>query len=410
MQEYDYLIIGGGIAGTSAAETIRKNDSKGSIAIVSDEPYELYSRIMLSKPPFFLEKIPFDKIFLKNEEWYSENNIDLLKGEKAIKLNADKKTVKLENNNKIQYKKLLLALGAHARPYDIPGSDKKGIFPLRMLDNAKAIMEAKKTAKKAVAIGGGFISFEVSDLLKKSGIDVTLIIREPYFWQKMLDETSGKIVGNAIEKAGVKTLYNSEVQEIIGDEKVEGVILKDGTKIECDMIICGIGVICPNEWLKSSNIELGRGIIANEYLETSLPDVWTAGDAAEYKDVILDEHIIMANWENATEQGRTAGLNMIGKHEIYKHVTFYATHGFGLNIGFIGDARPAKGREIISRGSFESNSYAELIILNDKIIGASLINRQQEINPIKKLIMGKVDISKNTKNLSDPSFDLTIFS
>ncbi|MEK7627539.1 MAG: FAD-dependent oxidoreductase, partial [Patescibacteria group bacterium] len=150
MKQIKYLIIGGGVTGTTAAETIRQNDKENGIMIISDEPYRFYSRIMLSKPAFFLGKIPFDKIWLKTEEWYQKNNIELLAGRKAVKLDSRNKTVALDNGDKINYEKLLLAIGGHSRELQIPGSDKNGVLYLRNLSDAKAIAELVKTAKKSV--------------------------------------------------------------------------------------------------------------------------------------------------------------------------------------------------------------------------------------------------------------------
>jgi NAD(P)H-nitrite reductase large subunit len=165
MKKFKYLIIGGGIAGTTAAETIRQNDKSGSIAIVKDEPYPLYSRVMLSKRDFYSPEGE-NKIWLKTPDWYVKENIEFFAGRKAVNLDANKKIVCLDNKDEIEYEKLLIATGSCARKWAIPGSDKKGVFSLRVLNDAKAIKEKMKTVKKAVAIGGGFISFEMCDLLR----------------------------------------------------------------------------------------------------------------------------------------------------------------------------------------------------------------------------------------------------
>ncbi|HLB32485.1 MAG TPA: FAD-dependent oxidoreductase, partial [Patescibacteria group bacterium] len=209
MEEINYLIIGGGVAGTTAAETIRKNDSNGSIAIVSDEPHRFYSRILLSKPNFFLDKIPFDQIWLKTEAWYKDQNIQLLSGKKAIKLDSVGKIVTLDDGTNLKYKKLLLAVGGSARVWEAPGADKRGVFYLRTLDDAKAVIDAVKTAKRAVAIGGGFVSFEMCEMLRLAGLSVSLVIREPHYWDPILDGPSGRMVESALEKGGVKIFRNA---------------------------------------------------------------------------------------------------------------------------------------------------------------------------------------------------------
>lgn len=408
--EYEYLVIGGGVAGTTAAEIIRQQKPTATIAVVNDEPYALYSRVMLSKPSFFLGKIPFEQILLKGIEWYKERNITFLGGKKAINIDAVNKTVSLSDGLKYSYKKLLIATGVSSRKLEVAGADKNGIYYLRTLDDGKAIMKAVKSAKRAVTIGGGFISFEMAELLKMAGIDTTVVIRESYFWEPILDEDSGRMIEKALKNGGVKIAYQAEVSEILGKDSVEDIILKDGRRIECDMIICGIGAECEAGWLKNSGLKLNRGVLANEYLKTNLPDIWVAGDIAEFKDLILDETVQLGNWVNAHEQGKVAGLNMIGKETPFKFVSFYSTQGFGISIAFVGDVRPGMKRIVIKRGSPEINSYARIIVLDKddckEVEGATLINRTREMSAIAKLIESNVDVSRKFNELADPNFAL----
>lgn len=414
--KYDYLIVGGGVAGVTAAETIRENDPAGSIAIVSDEPYILYSRVMLSKPNFFLGKIPFNQVWLKGKEWYGEKKIDFLGGKTANKIDLANKVLSLTDGAALNYEKLLLAPGVCTRKTTVTGADKKGVHYLRTLDDGKGIMENLKTAKQAVTVGGGFISFEMTDLLHLAGLETTLLLRENYFWEPILDETSGLMIESAMTKAGIKILKQTEIVEIGGGENVESVTLKSGEKIACQLVIFGIGVENPIGWIKESGVGTNRGILANEYLETSAPNVWTAGDIAEYKDLILGEIVQLGNWVNAHKQGEIAGLNMVASFDKlrinkqpFKFVSFYTTSGFDLSIAFVGDPSLALGtspRAVIKRGSPEINSYARIIVENNELIGATLINRTAEMGLIAKLIEQNVDVSAHLSELSDVNFDL----
>lgn len=405
MKAVQYLIIGDGVAGNTAAETIRSNDASGTIAIVSDEPHRLYSRIMLSKPNFFLKKIPFERIWLREESWYAERRIERISGKAAIQLNPAEKVIIYEGGEQIKYEKLLLAIGCRPRAWQVPGADKKGIFCLRSLDDAKAIIDAVGSAKRALVVGGGFVSFEMCEMLRLAGIEVTLLLRESYFWEPILDKTSGEMVERALEKGGVTILRNTQVSQVIGDEAVQAVEI-GGTKIACDMLIAGIGVFCPTSWIQSAGISTSRGILANEYLETNVSAIWTAGDAAEFYDPILGETIQLGNWVNAQMQGKTAGLNMIGKHQPFRLVSFYTAQGFGITIAFVGDVRSAQDRSIITRGSAESGSYARILAHNGEIIGATMINRTQELSIFSRLIENDFRVSGRERELSDVSLDL----
>jgi NAD(P)H-nitrite reductase large subunit len=222
------------------------------------------------------------------------------------------------------------------------------------------------------------------------------------------------MIEDALQKSGVKILRNSEVTEVLGGENVEGVILKDGTKIRCQMIICGIGVVpAPLEWLKTAGLNVGNAILADEFLATNLPDVWTAGDIAEYKDLLLEENIQLGNWVNAHEQGRVAGVNMTASANIsgakktaFKFISFYTTQGAGVNIAFVGDARPLPDREIIQRGSPEINSYCRILLVGKELVGATMINRTQDLSTLSKLIENNIDVSTHLAELADPNFDL----
>ena len=193
---------------------------------------------------------------------------------------------------------------------------------------------------------------------------------------------------------------------MLGQAEVSGVVLKDGTNIPCDIIIIGIGVSCPLEWLAASGLEVGHGILANEYLETSLTDVWTAGDAAEFNDLITGERLQLGNWVNAQVQGRVAGANMAGQRQPFRIVSFYTTQGFGITIAFVGDVRPEGGRMIIPRGSPESGSYGRIIVKDGEVIGATLISRTVELAAISKMIEKGVKVAGREKELADPNFDL----
>ena len=407
MIQTKYLIIGGGIAGTSAAESIRTVDKNGSIIIVSDEPYLMYSRIMLSKPSYFLDQIPEERIFLKNDKWYDSQEIELISGKKAISLDAQNKIIKLFDGSELQYEKLLLATGSNPRKWNVSGGEKDGVFSLRILEDCKKIKNhLQKEVKRVALVGGGFISFEMCDLLCEKGLNVTLILRESHYWEPILDEASGKIIEKAFVDGGIKIFYNSEIAEVLGSEFVNGVILKSGEKIPCEIIIAGIGICCEIDWVKNAGIETNHGILANEYLETNLKDIWTAGDVAEYYDPILEERAQLGNWSNAQLQGRRAGLNMTGQKEQFRFVSSYSTSGFHTNITFIGNVRP-EGKEIITRRDADANSYGRIFTLDGEIVGAALVNYANETNTISKLIEKDIKIIGKEKDLSDPKFNLS---
>lgn len=414
IQNYKYLIVGGGVAGTTAAETLRQNDKDGRIGIISDEPHIFYSRIMLSKPNFFLGKIPFDQVWLKKKEWYEENRIEFMGGVSAKRLDIGSKTVELSNGAVLGYQKLLLATGGEARRSNLPGADKKGVCYVRDLEEAKELMAEVKTAKRAVAIGSGFVSFEMCEMMHLAEIEVTLIMREPYYWYPLFDRESAKMIESSLEKAGVKILRETEISEILGDTHMNGVVLKNGEKIDCELALMGIGLVFNLDWIKEAGVEINRGILANEYLETNISDIYTAGDVAEFNDLVLGFQIQLGNWVNAQMHGKVAALNMLSsfensdiKKQPFRMVSFYTAMGFGLNIAMSGDVRVKPAYRVIKRGSPEINSFARIIIdEKNEIVGATFINRTQDMALINKLIEADFKVNDFELQLSDPNFDL----
>lgn len=406
MESYKYLIIGGGIAGTTAAETLRKEDPEGRVAIVSDEPHPLYSRILLSKPNFFLEKVPFDTIWMRKEETYREKGIDFIGGKRAVALDPEAKKVTLDDGSDLQYEKLLLAVGCPVRKLPIPGIDKKGINHVKTVEDARDIIANVKKAESGVVVGSGFIGFEMCDMLHLAGMKVESVIREKYFWEPILDEPAGRILERRMAEEGINIRLESEVAEVRGGERVEGVTLKDGSEIDCQMLIMAVGVNFKGEWLKEAGLEIRRGIVADEKLATNLPDVWTAGDVAEFQDVIMEECLMCGTWINAQMQGKTAAMNMMGRDETFRQLSFYTAHGFGVNIGFVGNVWRGEKEELIGRGDAGSGKYTGIVLRGNRIVGAFMIDRPGDMAPLKRLVDSKTDISGLKDKLADPETDL----
>lgn len=406
MKTIDYLIVGGGVAGATAAEVLRQHDKKSSIHVVTAEDHRFYERKMLSKPDFFLGQAPFESVYMKPPDWFEHHQIGTTLGDLATKLDAAKKTVTLKSGDVFAYNKLLIATGMVVCPWEVPGADKEGVLHLRTLDDAQEVITAIKEAKKAIVIGGGFIGYEMCNLLVAAKLDTTLIIREKYFWEPMLDAMTGQMVETAMEKSDIKIVRQATVDGVLGDKKVKGVHLNTGKDIAADLIMVGIGTVCPMQWVAGTGIDCHRGILANEFLETSVPNVWVAGDAAEYRDLILHESVQMGNWENAHLQGKAAAMNMLGHRQPFHHISFYTTRGFGLNLSFTGDIRMQAGRTAIQRGTGKQDGHTRIILMDGRVEGATMMNRPQDLEPLKRMIEHQVPIATHLKQLADPSYDL----
>ncbi|MBP6881266.1 MAG: NAD(P)/FAD-dependent oxidoreductase [Candidatus Pacebacteria bacterium] len=405
--ETKYLIIGGGIAGTACAETLRKEDKNARIIIVSDEPHRLYSRVLLTKPNFFHGKIPFDRIFLKDDKWYQDQKIELWLGRKAVHLDPVEHKITLDNTEVLKYEKLLLAVGGAPRRLDIPGADKKGIYYLRTIDETKEIIEAVKHAKKGVSLGGGIIGFEMAEMMVLGGLDTTFVLASKHYRDNVMGIETAIAIEKSMEEHGVKIKPEAKAVEILGDDHITGIRFADGSELECDFLVVGIGTVVPADFITEAGIVVDQGIKATAKLKTNKPDTYTAGDCAQFYDPLVDEEIVHGSWANAQAQGQTAARNMMGHNEQYRYVSFFTTHGFGHAMTYVGDTRQnLPGREIIERGTPGDKGYGRIVIEDNQLTGALFLDSTTDVQVIGKLIEKDVIIRDKKAVLADPDSDL----
>ena len=410
MHHFDYLIIGGSAAGTTAAENIRNLDGNCSIGIITEEPHRLYSRILI--PHYLKDRIPQDRLFLKTPQFYQEKNIQLITATRVLGVQPLKRVVGTSSGKEYSYNKLLLATGGKVNKWQVPGSDKSGIFYLRTYEDGVAVREAMRTAKKAVVVGGGFISLEFTTSFILAGIDTTVLVREPYYWANILDEPSGKLIANLLEKNGAKVLTEEEVEKVELNSEVKSVVTKKGTKLGADIIGVGIGIHIDLDYLKDTGIETQKGILTNEFLQTNAPDVFAAGDAAEFQDVLFGRRHMMGNWANAKAQGEAVATNMVANSSQkavdgklpFETASTYSINFFDNNLSFVGVVDGKAADDVITRA--QENSTGRILVKNSRIIGATLINRAKEQGILVDLVKKRADISKALEKLADPNFEL----
>lgn len=418
MRKADFLIVGGSAAGTTAAGVIRSLKVDASIAIICEEPYELYSRVLI--PHYIRHRVNRDQVFLKKPQWYADKKIELVKGVRVESLDSQKKEVKLSGGDAFGFGKLLIAVGGKAIPFDAPGANLGNIFYMRTIDDADRIIAAASKAKSGIIVGGGFIGLEFASSFQANGIkDIKILVMEPYFWQGKLDEASSKVLTATLTKNGIEVLTEEQVKYFEGDGEIRSVFTKSGRKFEAQIAGIGIGIKPDIEWLKSSGVEIDRGILTNEYLETNVADIYAAGDCAEFKDVIFERQHILGNWANATNQGSAVGRTMAhsmgsgplaGVKTVFETVSSYSINFFDGSCSFIGETDGKFADEVVSRGSVESGKMTQIYIKTIggvmRIVGATVINNVSEVPVLANNIRGKTDISSYKEKFSDIYFNL----
>ncbi len=414
MKKYDFLIIGGSAAGTTAAETIRNLKPDASIAIVTDEDHEQYSRVLL--PNYVRHQISREQMFLKKPQWYRERKIELIKGEKAIELESKSKRVRVFSGEEIEYGKLLICVGGYVVPLTVPGSDADGVCYMRTVEDGEKIIAKSKDAKKAVIIGGGFIGLEFSSCFRMNGIEeVTTLVRGDYYWSKKLDEQSSRVVVSVLGKNGVSVKTQEEPDHIESEGgKIKAVVTKSGNRYEADVVGVGIGIKSDFSWLEGTGIEIGGGIDTNEYLETNLPDIYAAGDCAEFYDPVFERKHLVGNWTNATTQGSAVGKTMCGQRTKFETASSYSISFFAPptngSCSFIGVTDVDFADHTVVRGSAGEGKVTRMFIKKydgiSRIVGATVVNCPSDVGPITMAVKKRVDVAKFISELGKSDFDL----
>jgi len=301
------VIVGGGLAATRTAEQLRRAEYAGPITIVSDEDHLPYDRPPLSKEVLRAET---DEVTLKPAEFYDENDITMLLGSGATALDTTAQTVTLANGDVIDYEELVIATGLV--PKRIPSlPDLEGVRVLRTYDESLALREHAGSAKHAVVIGAGFIGCEVAASLRKLGVEVTLVEPQPSPLASVLGTQIGELVARLHRAEGVDVRCGIGVTGITGTEHVEKVVLSDGTELDADIVVVGIGSRPSTDWLEGSGVEVDNGVVCDAAGRTSAPKVWAIGDVASWQDV-SGHQVRVEHWSNVADQARTIVPTMLG--------------------------------------------------------------------------------------------------
>jgi len=368
MREVEVLIVGGGVAGTTAAETYRVGGGAGDVLIVSDEAHPLYSRVLL--PHAVKGKVSPDKVFLKKKEFYPEKAIETLFGRSASSVDYGRRVVKLSDGEEIAYRKLVIAVGGKPRAWDVPGADAHPALRLQTYEDAAAVAEAVRPESRLAIVGSGFIGLEFAAIAVAKGAKATVLNRGPRFWTSMFGAEIASAVQSALEAAGVEVRNHAKVAE----RTAAGVRLSDGADIACDLVAIGIGVEVPVE--PFGDLRGDHGIAADASLKAKHHGVWVAGDCAEFEDAKLGGlHHVVGNWTNAMAQGRHVGKALLGEDAPYLQLTQYTTNVIpGANLIFLGECRNIFGSTSAVRVIEEGKKIVEDRMLDSRVIGTILLN------------------------------------
>jgi len=406
-----YVIIGGSAGAVGAIEAIREVDPIGDVIVISDEPKSAYSRPMIAD--YLSGETSLEKMFFPTKDFWDKHKVQMRLWKKAVKLDLLQKTVELENAEKINFDKLLIATGGKPFIPKMEGTTRKGVYNFTTMVDAQRIEEDINKAQKAIVIGGGLIGVSAAEALAKRGLKVTIVELKDCILNLILDKEAAKIVETVMQKNGLSIVTGRTVQRILGrkdnDEAVGAVVLDNGTVIECDMVVVAVGVIPRTELVAQTDLKVNRGILVDKFMQTNVPNVYACGDVAEAYDFIHKTNRVLALWPVARIGGRVAGYNMAGQKCEYPGGTaMSALNYFGVPIISVGltTLDEAEGYETLTFHDKEAGVYRKIVLKDGTIVGMTLVRDVEGAGIIFNLMKNKVNVEGFKHKLIADNFSL----
>jgi NADPH-dependent 2,4-dienoyl-CoA reductase/sulfur reductase-like enzyme/nitrite reductase/ring-hydroxylating ferredoxin subunit len=375
LDDRTFVIIGGGAAGYSAAQTLREDGFAGRIVMITPEKNLPYDRPNLSKDYLQGSAEP-EWMPLRPDDFYSEHGIEIVR-ETVKHVAKNSKQIEFESGGKLDFNSLLIATGGIPRTLDLPGSDLKNIFVLRSFTNADEIIAAAEKAENIAVIGSSFIGMEAASSLAKRGKQVTVITPDSTPFEKTLGSEVGGLFQDVHEKNGVKFRLSSSVTGFEGKDGVEKVLLKSGDSIDADVVIVGVGVRPATDFLDGFELHKDGGIVADANLRIG-DDIYAAGDIVHFPDARTGEPTRIEHWRTALQLGRCAAHNMAGKATPFDGVPFFWTTQFDVTLNYVGHA--AGWDRTIVQGNIDSQDFLVFYIKDDRIQAVAGMNRDRELD------------------------------
>ncbi|WP_327052155.1 NAD(P)/FAD-dependent oxidoreductase [Halomicrococcus gelatinilyticus] len=399
-----YVIIGDGIAGSSAAETIREEEPDADITVITDEGEALYNRILIKE--FAKGKLPEAPISIHEEEWYEERDIDLDLNTFVTGVDPDAHEVYTHDSGTYEYDKLLVATGGTPTQLPVDNSDAEGIHHFWTFQDARKIAEHAEAADSGVVVGAGLLGIDLAAVCAAQDIEANYVMRGNRWWRYGLSLDGAEIIHDALEEKGVTPVFESGVDhfETDDDGHVVSTVDANGETFDSEFVGVAIGLDFNTEFLQGADLEMDDGIVVDQYMQTSTDDIYAAGDITRYYDVILDEYAQNGSWGSAKEQGVVAGRNMVADDEEteFRWVSSYSITHFDfpfLSFGF-----PTLGDDECER-KYSDTEWRRLSFKDGKLVGGVLIGDIAPQGNYKDLIRKEVEVADQKDVLLEKSFD-----
>ena len=379
------LIIGGGMAGGTAAATLRETGFDGDVTLVAAEAHPPYQRPPLSKG-FLAGSEGLDAVYLQPQDWYAEHDIALRTGVEATALDPSARRVTLADGSELAYDAVLLATGASPRSLPLPGHDLEGVHQLRRIEDSEALQAALKDGgKRLVLIGSGWIGMEVAATARGYGNEVTILERDPVPLAAALGPRLGESFRRMHEEHGVDLRTSVNVERITGERRADGVVV-DGETVPADLVLVGVGAVPNTALAESAGLRLNNGILVDPGLHTSAAGVFAAGDVANAYHPVIQRHLRSEHWANALEGGKVAAHSMLGRRAVLDAIPYFYTDQYDLGMELSGYPPLMSDADLVIRGDFDGREYIAFWVQDGHVVGGMNVNVWDVNEAVQRLI------------------------
>lgn len=379
------IVVGAGIAGLAAAEAVRTASADADITLISKETSPPYYRLNLTR--YLAGEITEAELPVKPRDWFKDNRIQLLLGDEVSRLNLDRKAVELHEGGEKTFDKLILTVGAHPFMPPFPGAQREGVTNLRTLADARKMLECDLEGKRCTCIGGGLLGLETAGALARQGAKVTLLEGHGWLLPRQITRRAGEILAEHVRSSGIELRTKARAREILGDERVRGLLLEDESLIDTDLLVIATGIRSNSYLGRMAGLDVNQGIVVDNHLRTSHPDVLAAGDVAEHHGNIY------GTWGPAQYQGGIAGMNALGANVEFGGIPrSNALKVLQLELFSVGQIEPVDGsyETIDKEGDREFFSF---VFHDSHLVGAILLGDATLATRAKKAVESKCDFS-----------------
>jgi 3-phenylpropionate/trans-cinnamate dioxygenase ferredoxin reductase component len=400
--EQTFVIVGASLAGAKAAETLRSEGFEGRVVLIGEEELRPYERPMLSKEYLRGEK-PAEKLYVHDEDFYDKQDIELLTGTHVQSLNHGAHEITLGDGSSMPYTRLLLSTGATPRRLSLPGADLPGVAYLREMRDSDALRTSIKAASRVVVIGAGWIGSEVAASARLLGADVAIVAPDAVPLARVLGPELGMVYRDLHAEHGVDLHLSTHVEAVVGSDAAKGVRTTDGSVIEGDLVVMGVGVLPRVELAQDAGLTVENGIVVDQCLRTSAPDVFAAGDVASAWHPVYEKQIRVEHWANALKQGPSAARNMLGQDAPYTSLPYFYSDQYDLGMEYNGYA--TDWDRVVLRGDVGGREFLAFWLKDGRVLAGMNVNVWDQGDAIKALLRGGAIVDAD--RLADPSVPLT---